>query len=127
MGAVTLTMARLMTWRRSVAAHDPSTFAEIFEDRLKHVESAVAVIEQGEGHRPELDSLRVHLIDILDVIERNPGIEAAADDLYEIAARAVTGSARERSSVSRERRIVREAALRLTDRLTSALPLQRQQ
>ncbi len=67
----------------------PSTFAEILEDRLKDVENAVALIEQGEGDRPELDSLRGHLIDILDIVERSPGIEAAAVDLYEIAARAV--------------------------------------
>ncbi len=105
----------------------PSTFAEILEDRLKHVENAVALIENGEGDRPELDHLRGHLIDILDIIERNPGIEAAADDLYEIAARAVTGSARERSSLSRGRRIIREAALRFRDRLITALPLQRRQ
>ena len=35
----------------------PSTFAEILEDRLKHVEAAVALIENGEGDRPELDNL----------------------------------------------------------------------
>ena len=60
----------------------PSTFAEILEDRLKRVENAVALIDNGEGDRPELDNLRGHLIDILDIIERNPGIEATADDLY---------------------------------------------
>ena len=62
----------------------PSTFAEILEDRLKHVENAVALIVNSEGDRPELDNLRGHLIDILDIVERNPGIEAAADDLYEL-------------------------------------------
>lgn len=81
----------------------PSTFAEILEDRLKHVQAAIALIEKGEGDRPELDNLRGHLIDILHVIERNPGIEAAADDLYEIAAnfpiapKAVVPSARRSS------------------------------
>ena len=43
----------------------PSTFAEILEDRLKHVENAVALIDNGEGDRPELDNLRGYLIDIL--------------------------------------------------------------
>jgi hypothetical protein len=33
---------------------------------------------------------------MLDIIDRNPGIEAAADDLYEVAAKTVAGSSRER-------------------------------
>ena len=51
----------------------PTTFAEILEDRLKHVEAAVSTHQNGESDRPELDSLRGHLIDILDIVERNPG------------------------------------------------------
>jgi len=42
----------------------PSTFAAILEDRLRLIEDAVALIEKGDGDRPELDSLRGHLIDI---------------------------------------------------------------
>ncbi len=103
----------------------PSTFAALLEERLKHVEDAVALIEKGEVGRPELESLHAHLIEILDIIERDPGVEAAADDLYEVAARAVSGSARERQPQSRERRIIREAALRLKERLATAQPLSR--
>ncbi len=103
----------------------PSTFVAILDDRFRFIDDAVSRIENGEGGRPELDSLRGHLIDILDIIERSPGIEAAADDLYEVAARAVTGSARERQPQSRERRIIREAVLRLKERLATAQPLSR--
>ena len=103
----------------------PSTFAALLDERLKFIEGAVFRIESGEGDRPELDSLRAHLIDILDVIDRNPGIEAAADDLYEVAARAVSASASERRPQSRERRMIREAALRLKERLATAQPLSR--
>lgn len=101
----------------------PSTFAAILQDHLKHAENVADLIEKGEGARPELDRLRGRLIDILDIIESNPGIEAAADDLYEVAARAVTGSAREPQLHSRARRIIREAVLRLKERLVSARPL----
>ena len=100
----------------------PSTFAAILEDRLEHIEAAVAVIEKGEGGRPELDGLREHLIGILDQVDRNPGIEAAADDLYEVAARTVVENASERERIARDRRILREAALRFRDRLGTAQP-----
>src|SRR5215207_8487386 len=84
----------------------PKTFAAILEDRLKHVESAVTLIEQGDGRTVELDALRGNLIDILENVERNPGIEAAANDLYDIAAGTVVANARERQQTARGRRVL---------------------
>ena len=45
-----------MTSRSSVVAHDPQQLCRNREDRLKHVEAADALIENGEGGRPELDN-----------------------------------------------------------------------
>ena len=62
-GAAALLAAPLMTSASRLWPMTPSTFAEILEDRLKHVEAAVALIEKGEGDRAALDRLRGHLID----------------------------------------------------------------
>ncbi len=99
----------------------PSTFASILEDRVKQIEEAVALIERGDGRTPELASLRADLIDMLEHIERDPGIEAAADALYNAAARTVVETS-ERERIARDRRILREAALRLRERLNTAQP-----
>jgi hypothetical protein len=45
-----------MTSTSSVVAHDPQHLCRNREDRLKHVEAADALIENGEGGRPELDN-----------------------------------------------------------------------
>ncbi len=103
----------------------PSTFAAILEDRLKQVEDAVALVEQGHGRTVELDTVRGNLIDILELVERNPGIEAAADDLYDIAARTVVGNVRERQQSDRGRRVLREGLMRLQERLSTAQPASR--
>ena len=103
----------------------PSTFAAILDGHIKHVDDAVARIERGEGDKLDLESLRGHLVDILEIIERNSGIEAAADDLYEVASRSVLGSIGERDPQSRARRILRDAASRLKERLVTAKPLLR--
>jgi len=101
------------------------TFAAILEDRLKHVEDAVTLIEQGDGRTAELDTLRGNLIDILENVERNPGIEAAANDLYDIAAGTVVANAQERQLTNRGRRVLRDALMRLKERLATAQPVDR--
>ncbi len=103
----------------------PNTFAAILEDRLKQVEDAVGLIEQGDGRAAELDTVRSNLIDILELVERNPGIEAAADDLYDMAAGTIVANARERQQTSRGRRVLRDALIRLKERLATAQPVGR--
>jgi hypothetical protein len=103
----------------------PKTFAAILEDRLKHVEDAVALIEQGDGGAAEINTMRGNLVDILKLVERNPGIEAAADDLHDLAAGTVVANARERQQTSRGRRVLRDALTRLKERLATAQPVAR--
>jgi hypothetical protein len=54
-------------------------------DLLAQVEHAAMKIEQG-GREIDLHDLRAALIDVLSPIERDPGIEAATEDLYDTAA-----------------------------------------
>ncbi len=103
----------------------PNTFAAILEDRLKQVEDAVGRIEQGDGRAAELDTVRSNLIDILELVERNPGVEAAADDLYDMAAGTMAANALERQQTSRGRRVLRDALIRLKERLATAQPIAR--
>ena len=100
----------------------PRTFAAIIQDRLQHVEHAIERIEQGAGDITDLSSLRTYLLEILEQLERNPGIEAAADDLYDVAAALVARRA-DNSHSQGQKRVLREAALRFDERLSTAQPI----
>ena len=52
------------------------------DEALGFIEQALEHIRAGEGSELELQNLRAYLLDILAAIERNPGVEAACDDLY---------------------------------------------
>ena len=58
---------------------------------------------------------------ILELVERDPGIEAASDDLYKLAAVLTEGT----DKGTRMARLLNEAFLRLGDRLASARPSER--
>ena len=96
----------------------PNTFAELMEDRVSGVELSVSRIESQDGAEVALSNMRSHLMDILDLIGRHPGIEAAADDLYRTAEALVGANA----SDPRRLRLLREAHLRFRERIGSAEP-----
>ena len=97
-------------------------FVAALEDLLERVERAAASIEQG-GRKNDLHDLRLALIEMLSLIERDPGIEAATDDLYEAAAflADVTTS----TPLARRLRLLQDAHLRYRERLTGARPGER--
>ena len=95
-------------------------FVAALEDLLERVERAAASIEQGGGENA-LHDLRLALIEILGLIKRDPGIEAAADDLYEAAA-AFLADVTASTPLGRRLRLLREARLRYRERLTGARP-----
>jgi hypothetical protein len=79
-------------------------------------------IEAREDTEAELHNLRAYLINVLDLVERDPGIDAAVDDLDE-AARALAGAVRDgRALTPSQHRMPREAFLRFRDRLLNASP-----
>jgi hypothetical protein len=75
-------------------------------------------IRAGEGAEVELHNVRAYLLNILELVERDPGIEAASDDLYAVA-RELAGGADRGTRMSR---LLDEAFLRFGDRLASARP-----
>ena len=90
---------------------------DTLEETLGFVQRALDRIETGDSAEAELHNLRAYLINILELIERDPGIEAASDDLYSVAKELVVEPGRG-PRISR----LREALLRLGDRLASARP-----
>ena len=101
------------------------TFSARLDEMLEMIEQALAAIEQGGGP-PELQSLQKLLQDLLincmRLLERNPGIEAAAADLYAAASVVVIDSTRNAQPLARKLRLFREAHLRFRQRLTAARP-----
>src|SRR5687768_4473561 len=102
--------------------YDASDFAAILQDRLGTIDHALAQIKRGELVEAALHSLRGALIEVLEQIERDPGIEAAADDLFTAAATLSTYSARGVPPEARQRRVLSDASSRLNERLASARP-----
>ena len=90
------------------------------------IERALARIEEQDGGDVGLHHLRADLLSLLELVERNSGIEAAVDDLYASASRFVAArdqpSGNEGPPEARRSRLLREARERLSDRLASAVP-----
>src|SRR5829696_8421865 len=61
---------------------------------------------------------RAYLLEILELVERDPGIEAASDDLCAVAKELAGGADRG----TRMSRLLQEAFLRFGDRLATARP-----
>jgi hypothetical protein len=55
------------------------------EETLGFIERALDRIRAGEAAAAELHNVRAYLVNILELVERDPGIEAASDDLYSVA------------------------------------------
>src|SRR5688572_1816599 len=63
------------------------SFSEMIAERLESVELAVTWIAHSATDG-DLRDLRLLLVDVTGLLRRDPGVDAAVDDLYE-AARAV--------------------------------------
>ena len=99
------------------------SFAAAIAQTLEYVERSLARIQEGDGAETEAHNIRVYLVNTLELTHRDPGIEAAADDLYAAATAFVVGQGRpEDGSRRRDARILREAFLRLRDKLADARP-----
>ena len=59
--------------------HKP--LAEMLEEGIASIEDALTQLEQREQAQTGLHNLQAHLLNLLELIERNAGITAAVDDL----------------------------------------------
>ncbi len=100
-----------------------SAFPEALQTLVDLIGQAVARIEQNHGAPDELHTMRAHLVELLRLMERSPGIDAAADDLDAAAAGLVRTTAADGSTaLARRQRLLREALQRFQQRLVLAKP-----
>src|SRR3712207_2025856 len=93
--------------------------ADAVDDKLAAIACVLAQTEQGSG-TVDLRELARHLIDAMRLFQRNPGIEAAADDLYAATAALVADTTPGSQPTARKLRLFKEAHRRFASRLTGA-------
>jgi hypothetical protein len=94
-----------------------SLFEGSIREALDRVEHAADAFEGGDGGTPELATIVSNLTTIWRLVERDPGLHAAALDVFE-AASALCHP--DRSNRTHVRRILRQALSRLRDRVHAA-------
>jgi hypothetical protein len=99
-------------------------FVVAMRERLGFLESAVARMAQGVGADAALREIGTFLLDLLTLVERDPGLELAADDLYEAAA-ILAGGPDPAMADARRWRLLKDAARRFRERLDAAHPGER--
>src|SRR5215213_11837557 len=86
----------------------------MLEERIASMEDALTQLEQQDHAQTGLHNLQAYLLNLLELIERDAGITAAADDLLSTATAFIKGDHPARA------RLLREAFRRFRDRLPSA-------
>ena len=94
-----------------------SAFAEAVQSHGQAIGHAVTRILDGEEADLMLAALRRYVDELRILIERHPGIEAAASDLLATAGAFISASRTPSGAATRQRRFLAEAALRFTARL----------
>jgi hypothetical protein len=89
------------------------------DENLAVIAPVLGRIEQ-DGQTGDLRDLAGHLVRALRLFDRNPGIEAAADDLYAAAAALVGENTRLPQPTARGRRLLKDAHMRFRGRLEAA-------
>jgi len=95
------------------------TFAETIDERLRAIGWLVDCIGL-DPTRDDLRDLRILLIDVIGLLRRDPGIEAAADDLYAATNALVTDNAVGAQPIARKLRLLEDARQRFCGRLNGA-------
>src|SRR3954447_21689295 len=90
------------------------SLVEMLEERVASIEDALTQLEQRDHAQTGLHNLQAHLLNLSELIERDAGVTAAADDLLSTATAFIQGDHPARG------RLLREAFQRFQDRLQSA-------
>jgi hypothetical protein len=100
-------------------------FAQTLAEAVGFIERALTRIEHDDDAEAALREMQAFLLDVMLLIERNPGIEAAANDLQLTAAVLVADRNQGASDVARRLRILRDSSRRFKERLANARPSER--
>jgi argininosuccinate lyase len=102
------------------------THAEAVDEILRSIEQSVERLREGAVVESEAHRIGAHLLSLLEIVEHNPGIDAAADDLY-AAARAFVAArqGQDAGPLRRDERVLAEALARLRERAATAGPSER--
>jgi len=102
-----------------------ASFAERLEETADLLSCALDAIEQG-GEQVDLDDLLgllgYQLLACMRLVERDPGLEAAASDLFAAATALVRESPHGLRALPRIRRLFKDARTRFKNRLETARP-----
>lgn len=95
----------------------PELRNELVSTRVNGIDAAMLRIGLGRDAKDAALTIRAHLIDLLGLLERNPGLDAAADDLQKCVRVVVEGDP---SGVEpRQLRLLNRAYERLQGRLAA--------
>ena len=94
--------------------------ADSVAEALTAIEAAAALIDNGTGGKPEVASIAANLVTIWGLVERDPGVQSAALDVFEAAA--TLSAPEEPPGLFRLRRLLRDAVVRLRKRVSAARP-----
>jgi hypothetical protein len=99
-----------------------TTFENAVDEMVGRLHSILLTIQQGGGEEA-LYSLQQQLIELMGLVERNPGIEAATGDLYAAAEALVADRAACSQPIARKLRLLVHAHQRFREHLSAARPL----
>jgi hypothetical protein len=99
-----------------------TTFENAVDEMVGRLHPILLTIQQGGGEEA-LYSLQQQLIDLMGLVERNPGIESATGDLYAAAEALVADRAACSLPITRKLRLLVHAHQRFREHLSAARPL----
>lgn len=95
----------------------PALRQDLLDDRIRGMRMAVGDLTVGHQVEAAAQTVRANLIDVLSLLDRNPGLDAAADDLHGSVRSAVEAAG---TPSARVLMLPDEALARFEDRLSAA-------
>ncbi|GJD98020.1 hypothetical protein [Methylobacterium iners] len=97
----------------------PELRQELVSKRVEGIDAALLQIGLGRDAKDAALSICAHLIDLLSLLDRNPGLDAAADDLQK-SVHAIVEAGEGRGVEDRQARLLADAYARFRARLEAA-------
>ena len=91
----------------------PELLNELLSNRVLGIDKALFQISQSRNAKDAALTIRVHLIELLSLLDRNPGLDAAANDLDKSVMAFVEAGGYGARAEDRQERLLAEAYARL--------------